>query len=311
MYRFDEIHKNVKQLFLRNKFKQCVAVYIWELQNESHELHSLAAPFLSFYAGLSYDALARGMSMHTTTLDETLDDAEKLYHAAQQVLRESTFQLDSGFSINSFPSNASHTSSGRRSATSFGSTVSQNSELSSPASSTWSQEEDEQVVKRMGSYIEDPRKDMPTETDFLPQDTPLSFDGNLASLTHDCIYPSSKESDRDGDQALVHLRNARIRHRYETDVAVFCSMIRHHIASIQEFKRSVASRREVQDALRSESSSPTTELNQPSGSKEKQASTMEQEKFERIREGRERKWKRTRFDPEKYQKLCDSALSEL
>lgn len=257
--------------------------------------------FQSFYAAVSLDVLARGMNKHSTSLHSTLNDAEKYYQTAQQAVEASKTTVSAETLSHQISSDESDASTNRQSVQSFGSTTSQFSDLSSPASSTWFQDDAEKATKLTTSHEEQQVNEASQEQATLPRhNNPPTFDDHLALLMG-------------GSEDARQMRDARLRKRCDAIVLDFEARICDHLASLQEFKRSLASRKEVQEASYSADPFVTTNFapSSASGLSPKRTNITAHEKTDRIRDGRERRWERKRFDPEKYQQLCAEALSEL
>jgi hypothetical protein len=85
---------------------------------------------------------------------------------------------------------------------------------------------------------------------------------------------------------------------YNSQLSSFSDMIANHIASIRRFRAQAHSL----------AVSSFTFATKDDAGKRKMSP---EERMERIAKGRARKWARPRFDPSRYQELCELAIAEL
>jgi hypothetical protein len=267
--------------------------------------------FLNFFAGLAFDTLARTMPSRSPLLPGTLDDAERFFLQAEQVppaalirreckaLSPISEQFEEGIVLNdpedensprnslnsqfstTAPSTAATSVSGYHDESSS-SCESSPAKRSSPVSPLF--------IRKYTTLPQTPSKGLVDSTSLisLPTSTPRS--SSKPSAFNFLKLQSLATKD---DESLEPDYTST----YNETINSFTTMISNHMTSLQQFRKSTEVAHEVRR--------PTSR--DGIGSKE----MGPEEKLERIVRGRESGWRRERFNPRRYEELCEVALAEL
>ncbi|KAF1989664.1 hypothetical protein K402DRAFT_401770 [Aulographum hederae CBS 113979] len=347
--------KKIKSLFNLGQYRQC-ATRCEQILSEHPDIHPVHASFFSFYAGLSYDSLARSMSIRSPLLSKTIDQAEEFYLAASTSLpmpqapnliipsaEEATHCAD----VSSESSNSPVSKYNRSSVDSGTSINSAVTDSSSVYSTDLGDFKPELILPDPNAQQEAPPKEQnllePEKPSPLRVSKPLSgvhisqfFSprrsispaktkqrGSLSPPMSSFYAPLRVEAN---DESAPNSPERRM-HRYSSHILDFSAMIQHHIVGMREFRKSLRASQIRGPTFLDSASSSTSSLNSihlprvpmkdrvvrfqtPEGyNGQKEMSAME--KQERILRGRENGWARERFDPKRYEDLCEKAIAEL
>jgi hypothetical protein len=272
--------------------------------------------FLLFYAGLANDTFARTMPSRSPFLAATLEDAKHFFLQAQQVLPTPLKRLDSQplqpieehedeFEESESPESTRHSLGSQFSATAPSTTAtsisggyyldnSDSSDSSSPEASPMKRPSS-LFVRKHTTLTQTPPKALVESTSLF------SLPATSSPFTPVTSRPGPKlasfyllKFNNTKDEEPAERDHTQLYNNYLTS---FACMIISHISSLRNFRQVTEVACEVRR--------PTSR--DGNGSKE----MAPEEKMERIVRGRQRGWVRKRFDPRKYEQLCEAALAEL
>ncbi|EON62106.1 hypothetical protein W97_01325 [Coniosporium apollinis CBS 100218] len=306
----------IKRLYFQRQYKLCAARCIEMLQSAPTDIEPVHATYLSFYAALSYDALARDMHHSSSARLRTLQLAEEHYTAAISKLGGAALtakdpyarafgELHSTNESTIIPDACRHRSSfdsGYSTAASRPTTAQATSLSHEPSGSDVL---DDPFITYEPSPLrvhKAPPRPTPEALRFNNRLAERDLSAELAALLTSPVRPRDPASNYlsspgNDDEDTFILSTSRHIRRYKTHLASLTSMLQAHLDSVR-------SRIVSAQPLR-----VPTHKSRPR--QERRRHMSDEEKAERIRRGREVRWARERFCAEKYEVLCRRALAEL
>ncbi|TID16417.1 Adenylosuccinate lyase [Venturia nashicola] len=311
---YKQILLSVKLLYLRRQYKQCATLCEKLAVDLGSKLHPLYHVYLNFFAGLAYDTQARSMSTRSPLIPGILDDSEQFFLRAQQVLptalspNESTAshpilereeapfsEVDDNSTRSSLNSQFSTTAP----STAASSVSGYHDESNSSRKSSPAERPSPLSVRKYKPLPETPTKTLVNSTSLFSlatssmlTSTPRSPCSSPNISTFDLKAASSPSQDED---TFASERDQN--YEYNEAIHSFNDMISKHITSLQQFRRATEATHEIRR--------PTSR----DGNGKLEMS--HEERMERIVKGRARGWRRERFNPHRYEQLCEVALGEL
>lgn len=290
---FNTPRKTIQTLFLQGKHRQCIKACSQALDAQGVEVMliglqltitrrrltqmqpvHLHIAFLYFYGAISFEALARNMHNQSPTLDATLNKARECFVAADQALSKSSCTQE----LTLWHESGTATASG--------------------------------VVEEEALETSSNRSSNASYLSTASQASSVTSAPSRRSSVH--VGQSELKAGGPAPALDPRSRDPR-RQRYEEDLLDFHHMLQKHLLMLTDLRTTKFAKRKV------ETKAPTSfapymhpgfRMNIESGGWQKPKMGTD-EKLERIRRGRERKWQRERFDATRYQNLCTAALVEL
>ncbi|KAF2436546.1 hypothetical protein EJ08DRAFT_655533 [Tothia fuscella] len=304
---FAEVVRTVRIHYLKRHYKQCATYCTEKLVTMEQKIHPIQETFLYFFAGISYDTLARGMSNRSPLLPGTIDDAEMYFSKALEVLPNPASKVNSAplhriderdEALDSSASESVRHSLGSQTSTSA-------STASTAATSITGGYDSDSNSWDSPSPMKKPSPLHVRKYSMLPQ-TPtkqLIESTSLFSLTGTGRRSPQKFS-RFSSFSLVSSDSSPEKSettkfsQYQEGLVAFSDMLGNHLSSIRTFRRTSEHATEFWRRPSSRDGAGIKEMDP-------------QEKLMRIARGREREWARPRFNAQRYQDLCDKAIAEL
>lgn len=345
---YEELVSTIKTLFFRRYYKKCAnrcLQYIHEHDDGVRtphqtihkqtlttraQLHPTYKIFLYFFAGVSNDCYARGMPSRSPLIPSTIDEAEEFFSKAQELVCEARI-------VNTHPTplqphhegddDSDDSSSSRgthRSRHSQESTTMSRPSTAATETSTYSADNENvflgstpeskpsplhvrkyQVLPTTPSKLLTESTSLfsipPTSPNALSTSRPKPRLASFYLLRFSDDSPTRTEAEEIGvpkeeeDNCFHEPDHVNV---YNATLASFSDMLSTHVLSLRKFR----------ELTQSSNSTFRLPANRDSTGEKGMAP---EERMERILRGRERKWARPRFNPQRYQDLCEIAIAEL
>lgn len=303
------------------------------------QIEPVHATYLSFYAALSYDVLARDMHHSSSARLRTLQLAREHYTAAISKLEGAALTVKDPYTRAFGELHSTNESTiipdARRHRSSFDSGYSTAASRPTTAQATSLSHEpsgsdvlDDPFVTYEPSPLrvyKAPPRPTPEALRFNNRLAERDLSAELAALLTSPVRPRDPPSNylssrsNDDEDTFIVSTSRHIR-RYKTHLASLTSMLQAHLDSVRSLIVSAQSlqvpthqSRPVSRASSYHSSAGYSphDVSFNAQRQERRRRMSDEEKAERIRRGREVRWARERFCAEKYEVLCRRALAEL